>query len=105
MDLRKSAIEVPLKKIIHGTPLSSLSTSAQELYNPVPVAAKSAHEIGTTRRGESANRSAEKFANPKVVPGKVAWHAGFDAAREAAKKSGKPVLLFQMMGQLDDRYC
>jgi hypothetical protein len=38
-------------------------------------------------------------------PGKVHWHATFDAARDAAKKSGKPVLLFQMMGRLDHTFC
>jgi hypothetical protein len=43
--------------------------------------------------------------NPKVEPGKVKWHADFAAACEAAKKSGKPVLLFHMMGNLDDKFC
>ena len=43
--------------------------------------------------------------NPKVVPGKVQWHPTFDAACAAAAKSGKPVLLFQMMGQLDLQFC
>ncbi len=45
------------------------------------------------------------FVNPKVEPGKVKWHADFDAACKAAAKSGKPVLLFQMMGKLDDQFC
>jgi hypothetical protein len=45
------------------------------------------------------------FVNPKVEPGKVNWHADFDTACKAAAKSGKPVLLFQMMGKLDDQFC
>jgi hypothetical protein len=45
------------------------------------------------------------FANPKVEPGKVKWHTDFDTACKAAAKSGKPVLLFQMMGKLDDQFC
>jgi hypothetical protein len=45
------------------------------------------------------------FINPKVEPGKVKWHADFEAARAAAAKSGKPVLLFQMMGNLDEQFC
>lgn len=49
--------------------------------------------------------AAPPFANPKVTPGKVRWHADFDAACRAAKKSGKPVLLFQMMGNLDEQFC
>jgi hypothetical protein len=48
---------------------------------------------------------ADAFVNPKVQPGAVRWHKDFDAACAAAKKSGKPVLLFQMMGKLDDRFC
>ena len=43
--------------------------------------------------------------NPKVKPGLVKWHANFSEACEASKKSGKPVLLFQMMGKLDDQFC
>jgi hypothetical protein len=45
------------------------------------------------------------FLNPKVEPGKVKWHADSEAARAAAAKSGKPVLLFQMMGNLDEQFC
>jgi hypothetical protein len=45
------------------------------------------------------------FVNPKVEPGKVKWHASFDEARAAAVRSKKPVLLFQMMGKLDDQFC
>ena len=43
--------------------------------------------------------------NPKVQPGLVNWHKDFTEACAAAKKSGKPVLLFQMMGKLDDQFC
>ena len=45
------------------------------------------------------------FVNPKVEPGKVKWHATFDEACQASAKSGKPVMLFQMMGKLDDQFC
>jgi hypothetical protein len=48
---------------------------------------------------------ASEFVNPKVEPGKVHWHKTFADACTAAKKSGKPVLLFQMMGKLDERFC
>jgi hypothetical protein len=49
--------------------------------------------------------AAAPFVNPKVQPGKVRWHKDFAAAIKAAEKSGKPVLLFQMMGRLDERFC
>jgi hypothetical protein len=47
----------------------------------------------------------EDAANPKVKPGDVKWHASFADACKAAQKSGKPVLLFQLMGKLDDQFC
>ena len=43
--------------------------------------------------------------NPPVRAGRVRWHADFDAACTAARRSGKPVLLFQMMGRLDQKFC
>jgi hypothetical protein len=45
------------------------------------------------------------FVNPKVEPGKIRWHADFAAACAASAKSKKPVLLFQMMGRLDEKFC
>ena len=44
-------------------------------------------------------------ANPKVAPGKVKWHTDFAAARKAAEQSGKPVLLFQLLGRLDEEFA
>ena len=40
-----------------------------------------------------------------VEPGKVAWHPSFAHAKLAAQASGKPVLLFQLLGRLDDEFC
>jgi hypothetical protein len=45
------------------------------------------------------------FVNPKVEPGAVKWHATLDDACKASATSGKPVLLFQMMGNLDEKFC
>jgi hypothetical protein len=42
--------------------------------------------------------------NPHVEPGKVQWHDGVAAAMAAAKKPGKPVLVFHLLGQLDQRF-
>jgi hypothetical protein len=47
----------------------------------------------------------QPFVNPKVQPGKVRWHADLAEACKAAGQSGKPVLLFQMMGRLDEKFC
>jgi hypothetical protein len=43
---------------------------------------------------------------PEAKPApKVAWHASFEKAVEAARTSGKPVLLFQLLGRLDEEFC
>jgi hypothetical protein len=44
-------------------------------------------------------------ANPTVAAGLVKWHPSLADACAAAKKSGKPVLVFHMMGQLDKQFC
>jgi hypothetical protein len=43
--------------------------------------------------------------NPPVAPGLVRWHPDFEAACAAARASGKPVLLFDMLGRLDREHC
>jgi hypothetical protein len=47
----------------------------------------------------------DEFVNPKVEPGKVRWHKSFEEARAAALKSKIPIMIFQMMGKLDDQFC
>ena len=37
--------------------------------------------------------------------GHVAWHPSYDDALAAAEQSGKPVLLFQLLGRLDEALC
>lgn len=86
-DLRKSAIESPVERLISG-----------ERSGPtvrLPAAAGN---------GQPAVRPA-RFKNPAVPAGLVAWHKDVKAASAAAQKSGKPVLLFQMLGNLDDEFC
>lgn len=46
-----------------------------------------------------------KDDNPTVTPGLVKWHKSFEVAKTASVKSGKPALLFHMMGQLDKQFC
>jgi hypothetical protein len=65
-----------------------------ELARPTP------HAAATSYRVENA-----KLDNPTVEPGRVTWHPSFADARAASAKSGKPVLVFHMMGQLDKQFC
>ena len=46
-------------------------------------------------------------STPRPVRGtaQVTWHADVDAAKAAAAKSRKPILLFQLLGKLDDEFC
>lgn len=74
-DLSKLVLESPTKNLLAGRTV------------PSPAAPGSA------------------FVNPKVEPGKVHWHKTFADACRGAQQSRKPVLLFQMMGNLDERFC
>ena len=38
-------------------------------------------------------------------PGKVTWHQNAAAAEAAAQQSGKPVLVFELLGRLDERFA
>ena len=71
---------------------------------PAPDVGKRAIEAPVERAIAGAAKSVEP-ANPKVRPGLVRWHAGADEAFAAARKSGRPVLVFQLLGNLDDEFC
>jgi hypothetical protein len=91
--------------------LAGATLGAGEPTAPPRAADRGKRDIETPTERVVADRSGgvpaggEPFVNPKVQPGKVRWHADFAAACKAATKSGKPVLLFQMMGRLDEKFC
>ena len=64
--------------------------------------------VGDTQPPDAAPANEPQAAaasdNPPVEPGKVKWHRDVTAAIAAAKKSGKPVLVFHLLGQLDQRF-
>jgi hypothetical protein len=75
------------------------STPARDL-------SKDGIERPTVRQVASTSApAANKVDNPRVQPGLVHWRASFEEACEASRKSGKPVLLFHMMGNLDQQFC
>ena len=51
--------------------------------------------------------SASQPSKPaQVSTGLVEWHAGgLEAAKQASAVSGKPVLLFELFGNLDEVFC
>jgi hypothetical protein len=58
-----------------------------------------------TKRLVAVKSAPAASVNPKVQPGKVRWHATFAAACAASAKSKKPVLLFHLLGKLDNQFC
>ncbi|VTT98163.1 unnamed protein product [Gemmataceae bacterium] len=74
-----------------------LGGTAVAVFDPTP-AAPAAPSVPTAVVGPRAD-------NPLVAPGLVKWHASLGEAQDAARVSGRPVLLFHMMGQLDKQFC
>jgi hypothetical protein len=109
-------IEAPVKDVLATTSTPAPSTdivktgviSSPQLVEsgPGPAAGPTAGSGKSEGiKGSARPDTPASFVNPKVEPGKVRWHKSFDEARAASAKSGKPVLLFQMMGKLDDEFC
>lgn len=72
-----------------------------------------APQFNSPQQQQHAHKPAPKFVNPKqientnpkVPPGLVQWKNDFEDACLASKRSEKPVLLFQVLGRLDERFC
>jgi len=105
-DRAKETIEVGTKAVVAPAPvpppapanLADFSKKKQEGPTETVLAEGFAEAATQTN-------APRDFVNPKVQPGRVNWHKDFAAACAAAARSGKPVLLFQMMGKLDDQFC
>ena len=100
-DLTKfTVIEKAAEKVLaHNTAGVVAGDLTKTVRIEKPTSAILAHNTaGVTATGK-------EFVNPKVEAGRVHWHPSLAVACEAAKKSGKPVFLFQMMGKLDDQFC
>jgi hypothetical protein len=88
------AIERPAKQLLERSRLEAYKGAVVE---------RSTKRMVTTEF-ESVATSQEESGNPLAL-GLVRWHATFRAACEAAGHSGKPVLLFQLLGRLDQEFC
>jgi hypothetical protein len=101
-DLEKLDIEEPVREVVSKKsalpPAAPVADGPKSLVIELPTEALVKLKSATS--GPAAN-----VVNPKVTPGKVTWHATFADARAASAKSGKPILLFQMLGKLDDQFC
>jgi hypothetical protein len=102
IDRAKNDIEIGAKTVVAAPPAAEPDLK--------DLAKRKVERPTEALLAEAAARAAlaqadKGFVNPKVAPGKVNWHADLAAACAAAKTSGKPVLLFQMMGKLDNQFC
>jgi hypothetical protein len=61
--------------------------------------------VTTNANDRDSQPAKPNVTNPTVAPGKIRWHSTFSEACQASAKSGKPVLLFQMLGKLDQEFC
>lgn len=109
----KSLIEAPAKAIVKSSARASVLEKSDKASKRAGVAAvdqpKRVVELPTKRIVQvaspaSAKPQAVESDNPRVSPGKVRWAGDYAEALAASKKSGKPVLLFQLLGQLDHKF-
>ena len=82
-------IRFPLRQLLWlagGLFLTSTVVAVRPIAPNVAVATTTVHS------------APQDDTNPTVAPGLVKWHPTFAEAQAAARQSGKPVLLFHMMG-------
>ena len=101
-DLRRSFVS---KSAMQSSLEDAIGSDAREetIVSDVPSGNSSLAEKPTGETSAKADPSVR--ANPYVRPGLVNWHTDFDIACAISRKSGKPVLLFQMLGELDQKFC
>ena len=123
LDVRKKKIERPVEAVVTDIPTIGTEASVENVLRrdgdttkrlviEKPVTEIVADDTSTENTRQPNELFSEEIAsdekplddNPKVEPGMVRWHESFDEAKEAATSSGKPVLLFHLMGQLDQRF-
>lgn len=59
---------------------------------------------GAAALAEDARRSRETRM-PDVTLAGVTWRGDFGAARKEAAATGRPILLLQLFGRLDEEFC
>lgn len=110
-DLSKMGIEGGAKSMIRGGSLSGRPTRVYTPNQPsttatmslAPTAIPVATYESSARLGNSS--ASTNLAGGKVATGLVSWCKDQNEAMSRSARSGKPLLVFHMMGQLDDRFC
>lgn len=98
----KMAIEVPLKRLI-----STGSSPLMERPQPA-LAGAEGRSLPALAAGGSSVKGAladSRLEGRHVQAGLVDWAPNAATAYQRSRLSGKPVLVFQMIGKLDDEFC
>ena len=93
-----------------GTPLAPalgmmIKTCGFAMLCLLGVQGAGSSELAVAEPPDQVVDSKRERGGRRVKPGLVHWHADFAAAKRAAAKSGRPVLLFQLLGRLDEEFC
>jgi hypothetical protein len=84
---------------------SNASESTPSESNALERDALGYSALANTTSTKNRSTNSVPIANKNVLPGLVTWRKDFATACSLSQRSGKPVLLFQMMGKLDDEFC
>ncbi len=105
----KSIIEAPIKKLITINSLLSdldkIDKTFQEKSGTVVATAKK--EIEAPIKKTIANNSPSGNGNKSYTKAlkEIKWERDFEKATAKAKKEGKMVMLFHLLGDLDEEFC
>ena len=100
VDRGKAVIEAPAKRIlVQAKPVPPDHADISKYDIELPPS-----QILVEASDKRVKENATDRSFKKVAPGKVQWYKDFAAAVEMSKVSNKPVLLFQLLGQLDEEF-
>ncbi len=102
-DQKKKSIADHSKLILEAPLKSALVDLGQ--FDELKAVANLTQEPRTSEtKSPKPQAAAKDKSNPTVKPGDVKWHKDFQTACVASVISDKPVLHFQLLGQLDQRF-
>ena len=115
-DFSKMVIEANAERLVRATRVppeiqraekaaedSRLDRSKIDIESPVESLVKTSRGIETQPKVVHPKNSATPVAI-SVKPGLVTWHKDYATAKAASEESGKPILLFQLLGNLGEHF-
>lgn len=95
-----------LKPLILILPALAIALAATATPPRIPDARKAVVEAPIKKKLKAPGpvHAVPPRLGETVAPGDVSWHPDIATAQRASMKSKKPVLLFQLLGDLDQRF-